>query len=164
VNAAQRLFLVQAISDFAVFKLLRDNADLPPCHALHYLQMATELLAKAFASKHGPVRKSHQGFVPFIRTLASNRKAQEILGYEGQNYKWEHMIRKSVPLAEQIENLAPSLSKNRPNPEYPWPDDNPTIAPVEHDFDLWRNLEKSPEGRSFLHLVRQLFASADTFV
>ncbi|MGO9471057.1 MAG: hypothetical protein ACLQVF_43755 [Isosphaeraceae bacterium] len=40
-------------SDFAVFELLRKHSDLPACHALHYLQMATEMLGKAKACKYG---------------------------------------------------------------------------------------------------------------
>jgi hypothetical protein len=49
VTEQQRLFLVQARSDFAVFELFRGNANWPPCHALHYLQMSSELLGKAHA-------------------------------------------------------------------------------------------------------------------
>jgi hypothetical protein len=39
----QRLFLVQAKKDYSVFNLLRKQPELPDCHLLHYLQMATEL-------------------------------------------------------------------------------------------------------------------------
>ena len=63
----QRLFLVQARTDFAVFELLRRQSDLPECHALHYLQMATELLGKAHAWKHGPRTNTHRAFVGFLR-------------------------------------------------------------------------------------------------
>jgi hypothetical protein len=40
-------FLTQARSDWQVFEHLYDS-DFPECHALHYLQMATEKLAKAY--------------------------------------------------------------------------------------------------------------------
>ena len=50
----QRLFLVQARADLVVFELLSKEPDLPACHSLHYLQMATELLGKAHAWKQGP--------------------------------------------------------------------------------------------------------------
>lgn len=91
----QRLFCVQARTDFVVFSLLRDQAELPACHALHYLQMATELLGKAHAWKHGPCVSTHRAFVGFLRSLSTNRKAQKQLGYEGQNESWRHLIRKA---------------------------------------------------------------------
>jgi hypothetical protein len=47
VTEHQRLFLIQARTDFAVFELLWDHPDLPTCHALHHLQMATEMHGKA---------------------------------------------------------------------------------------------------------------------
>jgi len=125
----QRLFLVQARTDFAVFELLRRQPNLPACHALHYLQMATELLGKAHAWKHGPRANTHRAFVGFLRSLSTNRKAQKQLGFEGRNENWQHLIRKSVPLAEGIEHLAPALALDAPNPEYPWPRDAPEVAP-----------------------------------
>ena len=121
----QRLFLVQARTDFAVFELLRRRPDLPACHALHYLQMATELLGKAHAWKHGPRANTHRAIVGFLRSISTNRKAQKQLGFEGRNENWEHLIRKSVPLAERIEDMAPALALDAPNPEYPWPRDAP---------------------------------------
>ena len=72
----QRLFLAQATSAYAVYKLLIDNTSIHHCHALHYLQMATELLGKANAWKHGPIGKSHKALVGFLRSLSSNSKAQ----------------------------------------------------------------------------------------
>src|ERR1700719_2123638 len=127
----QRLFLVQARTDFAVFELLRRQPDLPACHALHYLQMATELLGKAHAWKHGPRPNTHRAFVGFLRSLSTNRKAQKQLGFEGNNGNWEQVIRKSVLLAQRIEDLAPALAGDGPNPEYPWPREDPQLAPAE---------------------------------
>jgi hypothetical protein len=43
---AQRLWWAQAKSDHGVFVLLRKQG-VHDCHLLHYLQMATEKLAKA---------------------------------------------------------------------------------------------------------------------
>jgi hypothetical protein len=160
----QRLFLVQARSDFVVYELLRGQADLPACHALHYLQMATELLGKAHAWKHGPRPRTHRALVGFVRSLSTNRKAQRQLGYEGRNDGWEHMIRKSVPLAERIERLPPALERDGPNPEYPWPCDAPRTAPVEHTFEIWQQLQETAAGRHFLHLVGRLFEAAETFL
>lgn len=160
----QRLFLVQACTDFATFEFLRKQAKLPPCHALYCLQMATELLGKAHAWRHGPVKKSHRALVPFLRSLVTNRKAQRRLGYERRNENWENLIRKSVPIAERVEKLAPSLANDSPNPEYPWPSDKPHTAPAEYDFEIWRELLETSTGRQFIHLIKGLFQSADAFL
>ena len=76
----QRLFLAQARTDFEVFEEFRKEPGLPACHALHYLQMATEMLGKAHAWKHGPSANTHRAFVGFLRSLSTNRRAQKQLG------------------------------------------------------------------------------------
>jgi len=164
MNEHQRLFLVQARSSFDVFQLLRKTASLPACHALHYLQMSTELLAKAHARKLGAKDLTHRAFVPFLRSLATNRKAQTLLGLERLNEQWEQLIRKAVRLAESIEKLAPTLAHDGPNPEYPWPRADPRTAPAEYDFELWRDLTASDSGRKFLAFVEKIFAVADRFL
>jgi hypothetical protein len=163
VTEFQRLFLVQARTDFAVFELLRKDARLPACHSLHYLQMATEMLGKARAWKHGPRTTTHRAFVGFLRSLSTNRQAQKQLGFEGRNENGEHEIRKSVPLAEAIEDLAPSLSPDSPNPEYPWPRLEPRFAPAEYTFTIWNELQTSA-GRRFLNLLGRLFLAAEAFI
>jgi hypothetical protein len=160
----QRLFLVQARSDFKVFELLRKDSEVPHCHALHYLQMATELLGKARAWKHGAPRTTHRAFVGFLRSLSTNRQAQNQLGFERQKQSWMHLIRKGVPLAERIENLAPALCNDGPNPEYPWPSLAPAAAPAEHVFDIWGQLQDTVAGRQFVNLVGRLFATAEAFL
>ncbi len=164
MNEHQRLFLVQARTDFAVFELLRKRTELPPCHALHYLQMATELLGKAHAWKHGPMKKTHHAFVGFLRSLATNRQAQQQLGYQGKNESWEHTIRKSVSLAQAIEAMAPALAGDGPNPEYPWPPGNPSTTPAEHTFGIWQDLVETAAGRQFLSLLKNLFQVAEAFL
>ncbi len=160
----QRLFLVQARTDFAVFELLQMHPELPPCHALHYLQMATEMLGKAHVWRQGLPANSHRAFVGFLRSLSTNRRAQQQLGYGGYNENWRHLIRKSIPLAERIEDLAPALSPDAPNPEYPWPRHAPQTAPAEHDFDIWQSLQKTTEGRKFRSLLSHLFGVADAYL
>lgn len=160
----QRLFLVQARTDFAVFELLRSQPGLPACHSLHYLQMATELLGKAHAWKHGPKSNTHRAFVAFLRSLSTNRHAQAILGFQGKNESWKHLIRHSVPLAERIEDLAPSLSPDAPNPEYPWPRAAPQCAPAEHPFEIWEEIQSTAAGRQFLKFAGDLFAAATSFL
>jgi hypothetical protein len=164
MNEQQRLCLVQARTDFAVFELLRKEVTLPPCHALHYLQMATELLGKAYAWKRGPIGKRHQAFVSFLKSLRTNRLAQQRLGFQGKNENWQHMLRKSVSLAHAIEVMAPTLAKDGPNPEYPWPPGNPNMTPAEHPFDIWQKLTETAAGRQFMGLLKDLFEIAESFV
>ncbi len=76
MNRHQRLFLIQAKADMVVFERFRKDSNLPACHALHYLQMATELLGKAHAWKNGPRANTHRAFVDFLRSLATNRAAK----------------------------------------------------------------------------------------
>lgn len=165
MSVQQALFLFQGQSGFKVFELLRGTSEIHPCHALHYLQMSTEMLAKAHIWKHGPPTKlSHHAFVPFLRALMTNRSARQQLGYDGQNEQWRNLIRKSIPLAQQVELLAPTLARDGPNPEYPWPPAMPHMAPAMHDFKLWSDLQKTSGGRNFLKLVSLLFERAGAFL
>lgn len=163
MNEQQRLFLVQSRSDFYVFERLKGDAELPRCHALHYLQMATELLGKARHWRHGPNPTTHQAFVGFLRSLSKNRRVQDQLGYNRQNDRWESLIKASIPFAELIQNLAPSLCGDGPNPEYPWPVAEPKVAPIEHTFKLWEELTETA-GRRFLNLVSRLLEIAEGFL
>ena len=139
MNKPQRLFLAQARSDFAVFELLRKQATLPECHALHSLQMTTEMLGKAHAWGSGPNPQTHRAIVRFPRSLSTNQMPQQQLGSVGKNDAWSSLIRSSIPLAERIEDLAPALAQEGPNPEYPWPRANPHTAPAEHPFGSGRS-------------------------
>ena len=160
----QRLFLVQARSNYNVFQILRDRQSVPVCHLLHYLQMSTELFGKAWGWRHGSYPSTHRAFVPFLRGLTTNRRAQSQSGYEGRNESWEHLIRKGMPLAMRIEKLAPDLAGDGPNPEYPWPRHEPGAAPVEHTFEVWEELRDTAYGRQFLKLLDRLFASAESYL
>lgn len=166
MNEQQRLFLVQAKSAFAVYKLLSVENTLHHCHALHYLQMSTELLGKAGAWKNGPTDLSHKALVAFLRRLAANKKAQKQLGYDGQNENWAHTLRKIIPIAESLQKLAPTLAENGPNPEYPWPKypEVPVTAPVEYNFPIWEELTETSYGRALLSLLDKLFAIAEEYM
>jgi len=158
----QKLFLSQARSDFLAFDLLRESG-LPRCHCLHYLQMTTELFSKAYSWGKGSVASSHKALVSFFRDLPKNRKAQSLLGFDNQNENWKQAIRKMTPLAGRIEDLAPSLAGDGPNPEYPWPKSEPAFAPADFTFNLWEELE-SHAGRAFLLRFKILLQSAEQFL
>jgi hypothetical protein len=83
---------------------------------------------------------------------------------EHQRLSWEHLIRKSIPLAERIERLAPALNPDGPNPEYPWPRADPAFAPAEYQFDLWDELQGSADGRQFVKLLDGVFRNAEAFL
>jgi len=160
----QRLFLVQARSVYAVFELLSETEDIHHCHALHYLQMATELLGKASRWKDAVPHRSHSVLVDFIRGLVSNNKARDQLGFNGQDSHWKHTIRKAIPIVSQVQNLAPSLAGDGPNPEYPWPVNAPTTAPAEYRFSVWTYLKQTPQGRQLLEMIRLLFQTAEQYM
>lgn len=160
----QRLFLIQARSAYSVYRLLKADPSLHHCHALHYLQMATELLGKANSWKNGPVGKSHKALVNFLRSLSSNTKAQKQLGFEGQNENWTHTIRKIMSIAESLQKMAPALAGDGPNPEYPWPADAPTATPVEYAFPIWEELTETSYGRTLISLIHYLFTVADEYM
>jgi hypothetical protein len=84
--------------------------------------------------------------------------------FERQNENWKHVIRKSVPLAQRVEDLAPAPCDDGPNPEYPWPRADPEVAPAEHSFEIWEELQKTAAGRQFLGLLVRLFAAAEAFL
>jgi len=125
--------------------------------------MATELLGKASAAKFSEVKPSHKALVAFLRSLATNTSAQVQLGYTGRNENWEHTIRKSIPLATELQKLAPALANNGPNAEYPWPTVLPTTAPTEFVFPIWNQFQETA-GRTFLALLRKLFSVAHEYL
>ena len=70
-----KAFLVQARSDWEIFRLLDSQRFCERCHCLHYLQMSTEKLAKAIMSRqHGGAKAPRKHHV-FVQMLRSSRKA-----------------------------------------------------------------------------------------
>lgn len=164
MNEEQRLFLVQARSAYTAYELLDAEPSLHHRHALHYLQMATELLGKASAWKDGSPGKTHKALVGFLRNLSSNSKAQQRLGYTGQNSNWRNTIRKLVPIAERLQKLAPALAEDGPSAEYPWPSDAPTETPAEYKFPLRDELKDTSDGRKLTSWLDLLFAEAEEYL
>ena len=125
MNPYQSLWWEQSRSDHKVLLLLRkNNAD--PCHQLHYLQMVTEKLAKAYLWRSGkPPPKKHAGFAQFMKSLGdihpSNRaRLATVLGFK--NFKsLRTWIRSALPLVYELERLCPLpprmvLIPNTPGP------------------------------------------------
>jgi hypothetical protein len=73
-------------------------------------------------------------------------------------------IRGILPLAHQIERLAPALARDGPNPEYPWeePTTGHVYSPASYRFPVALNLNQ-PNGRKLLRLLDILLDQFDRF-
>ena len=158
MNRSQALWWDQAKSDFLQFDRLRSEK-FATCHALHYLQMATEKLSKAYLWRSGKVPpKAHTGFVQFLRALVTRREPDferiaGVFGF-GRGEDLDNWVTTALPLAYRVMNLAPALANNGPNPEYPWPHESPVSGPVGFAFPLWTELVESNKGGRFVEFVR----------
>ncbi len=103
-----------------------------PCHELHYLQMCTEKLAKAY---YAVPPRTHDAFRRFLKGLPLNARAVAPLGFADLAglTRWEGSV---TPIVGAIEDLAPQLAdrKRLPNPEHPWPRGAETTAPADYSF------------------------------
>ena len=123
-------FLEQARSDFAMFDLLNE-AKVPQCHVLHYLQMATEKLAKALSlsprSQEAPpfthailvvqMQMIHQN--RYLRAklrpqrdgqLAALTTCRSLFGSQSDRHEW-HLIKGVIRTALRIKGSAPERLK-----------------------------------------------------
>ncbi len=157
MNSYQEVWWQQAQSDHEAFVRIR-GLGVSPCHSLHYLQMVTEKIAKAYFWRSGsPPPQSHAGFVQFLRFLGQIRPAERARMADLFTFKrftdfqgWIHTV---LPMAYELERLAPALAQNGPNPEYPWPHRLPQFAPANFNFAIWQWLE-SGQGRDLMRVVR----------
>ena len=123
----------QARSDYEMVNLLsRNNA--PLCHQLHFLQMATEKLAKGFQTlPNGPQPpKVHRAFVGLMQLVRNDAYLQRACNCAPRQVNV--YIASLLPVARLIEDLAPALSNDGPNPEYPWQVPGDVVAPVNYPF------------------------------
>ena len=132
----QSAFLAQARAEYAILQMLIGHEDVPVCHKLHYLQMVSEKVAKGLStapdSKPPPV---HRALVRFIQSAADVKTLMRACGFVRRS-AYRSYLRSMLPLADQIERLAPESSARQPNPEYPWQPiggDDP-IVPADHGF------------------------------
>lgn len=126
----QTAFLAQGLSDYRVFQILLDldRNETPACHPLHYLQMATEKLAKAamLALGQSSERLTHVAFSHIPYLLARNDIASRIGWANGKAFR--QFLKKSAPIFREIDELNPTVGTQRsavaareqPNVEYPW--------------------------------------------
>lgn len=159
----QDAYLTQAWSDFQVFREM-NKSRYPICHSLHYLQMATEKLAKGFLCKRsgGPPKKTHYSLVSFLNVSRSQADWRRDLGY-GRNPKaYGYYIDSMLPIARQIETLAPTGGNlDGINPEYPWRNDAGTVeCPCKHDF-AHINMSDLANFRSLIHRLFRIVGFQD---
>lgn len=167
MNDAQRIWWRQAQSDHAIFAQLR-RAGAHECHLLHYLQMSTEKLSKAYLwrSGHTPP-KSHTGFVRFLKALL-DRPAKELawiakaFGF-ARPADLDHWVASVQMLAYSLQNIAPAEAGNGPNPEYPWPHEAPAHCPAEHTFELWKELRYTGQGRKLMEFISHATSRFDQY-
>lgn len=126
-------------------------------HVLHYLQMATEKLAKAYrfrdtGAKEEELRSSHVGFERFLRLFLGS--AEVVRRYAGRNAQYLRVRKECCHIARAIEQLTPSVDAetNPANTEHPWADGERVVAPVDHAFSH-ADLSTLPGGRLFLRVV-----------
>ena len=151
-------FCKQAESDYTMFEQLnRLKTPGSVCHQLHYLQMSTEKLAKAFSCPPGgaPPRTTHAALARFLRISKGLPKLREQLGYGGsRNYNaFVSYIDSLLPFAEKIESLAPEGRRlDKPNPEYPWKSQaGDVIAPIDHPFrEIWSDVTSMNKLRNLM--------------
>ena len=156
MNKYQQAWCEQTRSDLETLKILRSGGA-SPCQELHYLQMATEKLGKAyFWRKWIAPRKSHSSFVKFLQALNDRQERERIsvtLGF-GSAQHLEAYIRSITDLAYRLERLAPALAgSDGVNCEYPWPQDQPVNSPVGHSFEIWNVLHDTGRGRKFMKFI-----------
>jgi len=147
-------YLEQARSDWDTREVVSENG-CAVCHELHYIQMATEKLGKAVLLRSGnpldSVIKTHKAFVSFLRVAARNPSLRQRFGWSVRQLR--AYMKGIEPIADQIERLAPALSHEGPNAEYPWETPRKeVVAPVSHAFSIMGDLRR-PQGRKLLKLV-----------
>lgn len=158
MNSYQELWWQQAQSDYAALTLLRRHgAD--SCQLLHYLQMVTEKLAKAYFWRSGNAPpRSHASFVRFMRSLGGVRQSERdnvAAAFGFRRFEdLRHWVRSALPLAYELERLAPALAGNGPNPEYPWPWKVPEYVPARFHFDVWDQLTNTGRGRQLMQVIQ----------
>ena len=164
----QEAFLAQARSDYDVYKRLKNVDGLPACHWLHYLQMATEKLAKAIRMAFwatGADKESHVAFSKLLGVLQNAPQTAAALKMKSAAFK--QLCRRTQPIIDEIERLAPAVGSG-PNVEYPWQQRDAEgiftwISPIDHAFGVERTLQ-SPNGDALLKLTELLLTDFERIV
>jgi len=72
-------------------------------------------------------------------------------------------VKEVLPVADQIERLAPALAQNGPNAEYPWETLSGEVkVPASYGFPVAKEL-RGPQGRKLLRLIDIIIDRFDVF-
>ncbi|MBC7773176.1 MAG: hypothetical protein H7210_11815 [Pyrinomonadaceae bacterium] len=146
-------FARQACSDFEARDVLLNNAILPQCHQLHYLQMAMEKAAKAHLIGSGAEPTSVQGSHAYIAKVIPIIVMNGLSRTGGKKDGW--LMKAVHALAKRISCLHPQINADAvpSNCEYPWNDARGNIiAPADHDFE--KSFHKVPAAITMIKEVR----------
>lgn len=157
-------FLNQARSDWEMYLFLKENQK-PSCHELHYLQMTTEKLSKAATVTNDGFKKSHKVFVKFLRSITYNSFVYTALADNSQ--QWRAILREIMPVAESIEQLAPDISTQGSNSEYPWEQvedgQSAIYYPANFVFPIHGQLQETSSGRKLLKIIGELLNNFEKY-
>lgn len=132
-----RAYALQAMSDLRTYDILF-RTDVDDCQLLHYLQMATEKVAKAYLSTRES--KESFGFSHVVAARAIPALAREILSATMTAAQVRPVVARIRQIVNEVEALAPAVHRggSRPdNCEYPWEDSHGNIiVPCRHTFPL----------------------------
>ncbi len=156
-----RGYAKQALSDLEAREILvSGNAE--KCHRLHFLQMASEKVCKAYltmANGHENVRKTHAYVARNLPIIA--RQFYTIINDDNEISRWE--ISEIRRIAREIEVLAPACDENdirKDNSEYPWQDGKGEVQiPCEYNFP---NI--NDKSRTIIRLIRLIRTASESYV
>ena len=152
-------FAQQATSDLKTYQVL-EASELPRCHSLHQLQMATEKIAKAYrlASEPGATPQSitQHRLGNFVEAFFRAPRSVERLGLG--RYNVTYAKRKLAGLAHQVEQLAPTSDLSKRNAEYPWEVGETVCTPALEEYaDFGARQPQMVEFLKFLTIAIQDF-------
>jgi hypothetical protein len=170
-------FFEQARSDFAVYELLQrqGTSAVPECHVLHYLQMATEKLAKAVAARthiQVPPRR-HDSFSRLATELAKRPDVLSDIGYSDPA-QTQRFLKRCLGIFKQLENLNPALANEKahdagrdresePNCEYPWwrsiSGREDWLVPATHTFLAFQTVRDNGDGATVMRMIQFLLVN-----
>jgi hypothetical protein len=107
------------------------------------------------------------GFGLFMRLLLQVPQSQRqriaaIFGF-ARFKDFENWTRGALPLVYALEQLAPALAGDGPNPEYPWPHADPQYVPATFDFNVWQQLTETGRGRQLTQVVKAAVVQFPTY-
>lgn len=164
-----RAHLEQGRSQLQLYEFLaaRDANEAPEAHTLHFLQMATENIAKAILLRSNPGwdKYRHAVFAAIPHHLRARHIAKTLGWTDFKAY--QRFLSDVMPLCQEIEKLHPqggSGEIERSNVEYPWLGRDRDgreiwLVPAAYEFGLLSRMRRSLGMRliNFLFVLIQRF-------